>query len=99
MLTGLVFLLADASPGGFEPPVALSLGLAVGGLGCWIASDFVEGPVATQAELDEWADRYNAELRAHIQKAHSAPASPGSIALAPFAGLRGELGFSLAGRF
>ena len=98
-LLGVAMLLADASPGGFQPPPALSLGVAVGGLACWIASDFVEHPVATQADLDAWADRYNEQLRAHIQRTRAIPEPAGSVALAPLAGLRGQLGLSFTGRF
>src|SRR5262249_19101799 len=61
-LTGLVFLLFDAAPGGFQPPPALSLGLLGGGVLAWLVSGFFGDVPATAAEAEAFANRYNEGL-------------------------------------
>jgi hypothetical protein len=82
-LTGLVLLIADASPGGFRPAPALGLGLCAGGLLSWLVSGFIGGAVATPDEAESFADHYNTGLRAHIDHLHQTPPETGTVARAP----------------
>ena len=84
-LTGLVFLLADAAPGGFQPPPALSLGLLGGGILAWLVSNFFGDVPATAAEAVAFANRYNEGLRLHIDQQLRKPEKRGTIVRAPAA--------------
>jgi len=66
-LVGLVLLWKDTTPGDSHPPAALTAGLLIGGLASYLVSLSIDGRVATPAEAESYADRYNQALKNHLE--------------------------------
>jgi hypothetical protein len=61
------------SSGGWDPPIAVGLGLVgAGALSIYIGSK-IGGPVITPEEADGFARRYNEQLKAHIEREMGTP--------------------------
>jgi hypothetical protein len=81
-LVGALFVFARASPGGFDPPLGLGLGMVGGGLLAWALSGFVSTTMATPEAAEALAGQYNQGLRAHIEQRQRTPATSGTVARA-----------------
>jgi hypothetical protein len=72
-ITGGLLTWAYLSPGGYQPPGWLGLGLlGAGALSIYIGGK-IDGPDVTPEEADEFARRYNERLKAHIEEEIGAP--------------------------